>query len=76
MHLQGQHHEAEIYLIAHAAPQAQSFALPPLSGGRRWRRFVDTALEPDSVEPGTEAELANQTDYPVEAESVVVLVSS
>jgi len=43
MHLQGLKGEAEIYLIAHAAAEAQGFALPKLQGGGRWRLFVDTA---------------------------------
>jgi isoamylase len=76
MHLQGRQDEAEIYLIAHAAPQAQKFALPPLAAGRSWRRFIDPALEPASVEPGEEVLLEGQADYLVAAESVVVLVAT
>jgi glycogen operon protein len=74
MQLQGLRGEAEIYLIAHAAPQAQAFALPQLRGGRRWQRFVDTALDPASHEPGTEPLLADQSSYAVAGEAVVVLV--
>jgi len=74
MQLQGLRGEAEIYLIAHAAAQAQAFALPKLRGGRRWRRFVDTALDPASHEPGAEPLLADQSSYAVAGQSVVVLV--
>jgi glycogen operon protein len=73
MHLQGLRDEAEIYLIAHAAAQPQIFALPPLRDGRCWRRFVDTAGDPASFEPGTEPVLEEQTSYAVGGESVVVL---
>ena len=75
MHLQGLKGEAEIYLIAHAAQQAQTFALPRLAAGQQWRRFIDTATTPASCEPGTEAALADQRTYQVAGESVVVLVS-
>ena len=73
MHLQGLKDEAEIYLIAHAAPAAQVFALPVLAKGRLWRRFVDTALQPASNTPGEEPVLANQASYVVSGDSLVVL---
>ena len=73
MHLQGLKDEAEIYLIAHAAPAAQVFILPPLAKGRLWRRFVDTALQPASNTPGEEPVLANQASYAVSGDSLVVL---
>jgi glycogen operon protein len=76
MHLQGLQDEADIYLIAHAAPAAQAFALPPLANGRQWRCFVDTALEPASHAPGDEPVLENQKTYVVTGESVVVLVGA
>ncbi|MCM2264698.1 MAG: glycogen debranching protein GlgX [Desulfuromonadales bacterium] len=76
MHLQGLKGEAEVYLIAHAATAAQTFALPKLAPGRQWRRFVDTACEPASVAPGEEPILANQGGYAVSGESVVVLVGA
>ena len=65
MHLQGMRGEAEIYLIAHAAPLAQAFALPKLAAGRQWRCFVDTAATPSSYEPGAEAAIAAQRTYQV-----------
>jgi glycogen operon protein len=76
MHLQGVRDEAEIYLIAHAETQQQAFALPPLGGGRRWRRFVDTAAEPASHEPGAEPTVDDQSRYLVAGDSVVVLVGA
>lgn len=76
MHLQGLKGEAEIYVIAHATPAAQTFALPKLAPGRQWRRFVDTACEPASVLPGEELPLANQGGYAVSGDSVVVLVGA
>lgn len=76
MHLQGLKGEAEIYLIAHAAPSAQTFALPKLAPGRQWRRFIDTACEPASVAPGDEPVLASQGGYAVSGESVVVLIGA
>jgi glycogen operon protein len=74
MHLQGFKDEAEIYLIAHAAAAGQNFALPKPAGGRQWRRFIDTALDPPSFEPGAEPLLDDQTSYAVAGDSVVVLV--
>ncbi len=74
MHLQGLKEEAEVYLIAHAAPQAQTFALPKLTAGRQWRRFIDTACTPASVAPGEELVLGSQASYAVSGESVVVLI--
>ena len=74
MHLQGLKGEADIYLIAHAAPPAQVFALPKPGIGRQWRRFVDTALDVPGHEPGEEPLLENQASYVVAGESVVVLV--
>jgi glycogen operon protein len=74
MHLQGLKGEAEIYLIAHASPQAQAFALPKLKGRRRWRRFVDTAMDSPSFEPGTEPLLENQDSYLLAGDALVILV--
>jgi glycogen operon protein len=76
MHLQGLQGEAEIYLIAHAAPEAQAFTLPKLPQGQVWRCFVDTAAAPASYEPGGEAAIADQRLYQVSGDSVVVLVST
>ncbi|MHB8709560.1 MAG: glycogen debranching protein GlgX [Desulfuromonadales bacterium] len=76
MYLQGLKDEAEIYLIAHAAPETQVFALPVLAGDGKWRRFVDTACDPASCLPGEEPILANQLSYAVGGESVVVLVGA
>jgi glycogen operon protein len=78
MYLQGRADEAEIYLIANAGHTAQRFELPPLSGATCWKRFVDTSLEGAAVsfDPGSEADLAQQQNYPVGAQSVVVLVTA
>jgi glycogen operon protein len=76
MHLQGREGEAEIYLIAHAAPQAQTFALPSLPAREKWRLFIDTAATPASHEPGVELLLGTQSHYKVSGDSVVVLVGS
>ncbi len=77
MHLQGQAHEAEIYLVAHAADEAADFALPPRTKQGPWRLFIDTALTGRSVSavPGQEPALDNQRHYLVQEHSVVVLVS-
>lgn len=75
MHLQGIKGEAEVYLIAHAAPEVQTFALPPTLTGEPWRRFIDTACRPPSVAPSEEVVLDNQASYAVSGDSVVVLVS-
>jgi glycogen operon protein len=76
MHLQGQPDEAEIYLIAHAAGSAVSFALPASDNRKKWRLFVDTSLSPERANraPGKERELDNQQSYHVESHSVVVLL--
>jgi glycogen operon protein len=76
MHLQGRAGDAEIYLIAHAAAATQTFALPSLPAGEKWRLFIDTAATPASHEPGAELLLGTQSHYAVSGDSVVVLVRS
>ena len=64
-----------IYFIAHAHWEEETFALPHLPG-RRWWRVVDTTQAPphDIAEPGAEDVLVDQKRYAVGPRSVVVLV--
>jgi glycogen operon protein len=53
-----------------------AFQLPRLPKGRKWRRFVDTALPaPHEIrEPGKERLLPDQDQYAIGARSVIILV--
>ncbi len=64
--------DAEFYLIANAYSEPLSFALP---GDVRWRRLVDTALEPPhDVEPEEGAPFVEGEAYTVQPNSAVVLI--
>ena len=50
------------------------FQLPPQSGGRRWRRWIDTALDsPDDIVPWETAAEISENSYRAESRSVVML---
>jgi glycogen operon protein len=76
MHLRAGNSDEDIYLAANAHDEAHDFELPPLPGGKQWRRFVDTLREPpeDAREPGAEPVVERQKSYRVGPRTVVVLV--
>jgi glycogen operon protein len=76
LHLPSGRGDDDIYVAANAHWQAHDFALPPLVGGRMWRRFVDTFLPSpdDAAEPGKEPILAGQKTYRMASRSVAILV--
>jgi glycogen operon protein len=76
MHLLGGPGHDDLYLLAHAHWEPESFVLPKPRSGRHWWRFLDTSLTPpaDVAEPGEETRLPNQGSYPLRPRSVVVLV--
>jgi glycogen operon protein len=78
MRWHGDHKAWDIYVIFNAYWEKLTFELPPLAGGRRWRRFVDTSLEPpqEIAEAGQEPLLANQHAYGANPRSVVVLAGN
>jgi len=75
-HLPSGRGDDDIYVAANSHWQAHDFALPPLAGGRMWRRFVDTLAPPpdDAAEPGREPILSGQKTYRLGSRSVVILV--
>jgi glycogen operon protein len=76
LHLQGSPGQDDLFVIAHAHWEPQSFALPRLRSGRGWRLFLDTSLAPprDVSAPGEEARLPRGASYAAGPRSVVVLV--
>jgi glycogen operon protein len=76
LHLLRNRVDEDIYLAANAHWEAKDFELPPLGGGRRWRRFVDTSREaPDDVaEPGAELAIPDAPSYRLGPRSLIVLV--
>ena len=65
-----------VYVAMNMHWEAQSFGLPQLPPGTRWRLFLNTGVPPpgDIYEPGEEADLSNQQSFFLGARSVVVLV--
>jgi glycogen operon protein len=76
MHIEARDGDDPLYLFANAHWEPRQFELPPLKAPRRWRRFVDTSLEPgaDAAEPGAEPPLPSAKAYVAGPRSVVVLV--
>jgi glycogen operon protein len=76
MHLEGCSGGDPIYLFANAHWEPRQFELPRLKPPRRWRRFVDTSLQPGTAaaDPGTEPPLPSARAYVAGPRSVVVLV--
>jgi glycogen operon protein len=65
----------DIYLIANAYWESRTFQLPNLNH-RKWHRFIDTSLLGELAILDNEKlhVLDNQSDYPIEARTVVVLI--
>ncbi|MGR9073890.1 MAG: glycogen debranching protein GlgX [Gammaproteobacteria bacterium] len=81
MHLSGNTQAGkgdDIYLIANAHWEAHGFDIPPLENGRKWERFVDTALSGGDaiIESAAERPAINADFYLVQPRSVVVLVAN
>lgn len=76
MHLLGGGEDDDLYLIANMEDAAVRFELPAASAGKRWRRFVDTFLEPpeDVREGDAVPALEDPGSYEAGPRSVVVLV--
>jgi isoamylase len=67
----------ELHIIANAYWQALEFELPPVGAPERWRRCVDTFLEPPhDICRWPEAQAVESPTYRVEQRSLVVLVAS
>ncbi len=63
-----------LHLILNAYWEPLEFELPPLKGGGRWRRWIDTALDsPQDIVPWKTSPMISGSLYRVEPRSVVVL---
>jgi isoamylase len=69
--------DADLFIMLNSRWEKILFHLPPLAGGRRWHRVVDTALPPgqDIVEEGMEVPITTAGGYLAEERSVVILVA-
>jgi isoamylase len=64
----------DIYAIMNAYWEPLNFELPPLGGGRLWRRWIDTSREsPEDIVPWRTATSLSSKEYRAESRSVVVL---
>jgi glycogen operon protein len=74
MHFQGLAGDVGFYLIANAYWKALEFELPT---GVRWKRFVDTYLEPpEDLVPEDQAPFVVGSTYKVGPRSVVILIEA
>ena len=65
-----------IHFILNGYWETLQFDLPPLQHGAIWQRWIDTALEsPDDITDWQAAPAVSGSVYPVEARSVVVLIT-
>jgi glycogen operon protein len=63
-----------LHLIMNAYWEPLAFELPPASGARAWRRWIDTGLDsPDDIVPWQEAPVFDGGTYQAVSRSVVVL---
>lgn len=67
--------DERIYIATNMWRDDLVFALPPLEGGAKWRKLVDTAAaEPNDIaEPGKSFALRDASKFRVKSRSVVVL---
>jgi len=67
----------EIFIIANSHWAPHAFELPPVVDGKKWRRFLDTSLNPPfDISPlDEEPQTDDQTVYAVGSRSVVVLIA-
>jgi isoamylase len=70
------HEGLDVYAIMNAYWEPLNFELPKLSGGRPWRRWVDTSRDtPEDIVPWHTAPSLSCKEYRVESRSVVVLLA-
>jgi glycogen operon protein len=76
VHLLGGKTDSDIYIIANAYWEPQTFALPQISAAKHWYRSIDTMHESpaDISPPGEELLLATPYGYQAGPRSVAVLV--
>jgi isoamylase len=70
--------EADLYVAINGSDMATAFLIPPSPQGKRWRRAIDTSLpSPEDIVDGEASGklVIEGSRYPVEAFSVVVLVT-
>jgi glycogen operon protein len=67
-----------IHFIVNAYWEPLQFELPPVDAGSAWRRWIDTALQSpnDIVDWQTAPPVSGKNIYPVQARSVVALVTN
>jgi glycogen operon protein len=65
-----------LFLILNADHRLQYVRLPALPSGKRWRRIIDTSLDPgqDFTDPGAEVTINPTDHYLANGRSTVVLV--
>jgi glycogen operon protein len=64
----------DVYVVVNAYWEPLDFELPPLSGGRQWRQWIDTSrAAPEDIVPWQTAPSLSCKQYRVESRSVVVL---
>ncbi len=65
-----------LFIILNADYRGQGVKLPPLPGAHRWRRILDTSLEPGAewCDPGREVAIEPADQYQANPRSVVVLI--
>lgn len=64
------------YVILNGYWEPLEFELPPLSSGKRWRRWIDTSLpSPQDIVDWKDAESAPGSVYPSGPRSVVMLLA-
>jgi glycogen operon protein len=65
------------HLILNAYWKPLEFELPKLTGGQRWRRWIDTSLDsPHDIVPWETAATISENPYLVESRTVVMLFTS
>jgi glycogen operon protein len=70
--------DADLYVAINGSDMATAFLIPPSPQGKRWRRAIDTSLpSPNDIvdDEATGKLVAESSRYPVDAFSVVVLVT-
>lgn len=64
------------HVILNAYWEPLGFELPELSGGERWRRWIDTALDPpNDISEWNREQPVSESVYHAEGRSVVVLIA-
>ena len=68
--------DTPLFFIFNAGHEAQAVRLPEPGHGKKWRRLIDTFLPAgeDFAEPGKEVPLAEQSSYPANARTTIVLL--